>query len=168
MCKFSQAAEEVSSVTPRPKLITELLILDKSASNSIFNAAFIDETLRTLALLFPQNDHQTKRWLSSQTDTEGKPLDTALAKCGNLRTEERRFECFSFWRDRLIILKEAYDESRPKTISQWWFDRRNGEQWYTFWIAVLVFVVAITFGIIQSVEGALQVYLSYKALQGGG
>lgn len=157
-----------STSSNHPNFITRLLTPEKSASNSIFSVGFVDETLRTLALLFPQKDPQTKRWLSSQLDTEGKPLDTALSKCGSLHTEERRFESFSFWRDRLIILKEAYDESRPKTLSQWWFDRRNGEQWYTFWIAVLVFVVAITFGVIQSVEGALQVYLSYKALQSSG
>jgi len=138
------------------------------ASNRIYDVDFIDETIRTLALLFPQKDGETKRWLRSQLDSEGKPLDAALVKCGSLRTEERRFECFSFWRDRLVILKEAYDESRPKTLPQWWYDRRNGEQWYTFWIAVLVFVVATTFGVVQSVEGALQVYLSYRALQAGG
>jgi len=135
--------------------------------NSTFSDNFIDETIRTLALLFPQNDRATRRWLRSQQDSEGNPLDPALAQCGSIRTEDRRFERFAFWRDQLIILKEAYDDSRPKTLPQWWYDRRNGEQWYTFWIAVLVFLVAITFGIIQSVEGALQVYLSYKALQAG-
>ncbi|KAK0638644.1 hypothetical protein B0T16DRAFT_336850 [Cercophora newfieldiana] len=144
------------------------LMIQKQSPNSIFGIDFIDETIRTLALLFPQNDRNTKPWLHSQLDSGGAPLDTALTKCGSLRAEERRFECFSFWRDRLVILKEAYDESRPKTLLQWWFDRRNGEQWFTFWIAVLVFAVAITFGLIQSIEGALQVYLSYKALQSAG
>ncbi|KAK4175038.1 hypothetical protein QBC36DRAFT_347422 [Triangularia setosa] len=122
-------------------------------------ADFVEEIIRTLALLFPQNDRETKRWLHYQLDSEGRPLDAALAKCGSLWTKERRFECFSFWRDRLIR-KEAYDESRPKTMSY-------GEQWCTFWSTALVFIVTITFGILQIIEGALQVYLSYKALQNG-
>ncbi|KAK4213370.1 hypothetical protein QBC37DRAFT_172347 [Rhypophila decipiens] len=142
------------------------LMMQRKSPNKIFPPFLIDETIRTLALLFPQNNSQTKSWLKSQTDTQGKPLDPALGKCGSLRTEERRFENFSFWRDRLIILKEAYDDHRPKTMAQWWFDRRNGEQWYTFWIAVMVFIVAVGFGVIQSVTGILQVVVSYKALEG--
>ena len=38
-------------------------------------------------------------------------------------------------------------------------------QWYTFWVAILVFVMTVFFGFVQSVEGALQVYLSWKALE---
>jgi hypothetical protein len=80
-----------------------------------------------------------------------------------LRTRQRRLENFVFWRDRLVILKQAFDEAQPKALSQWWYDRRNGVQWYTFWVAILVFVTAIFFGVVQSVEGALQVYLAFEA-----
>jgi hypothetical protein len=127
--------------------------------------AFIDETLRTLALLFPQNDRETRRWLEAQVGPNGLPIDQMLCECGSLQAEGRRFEEFSFWRDRLVILKGTFDESRPKTLSQWWYDRRNGEKWYAFWVAVLVFAVAVVFGTIQSIEGALQVYYSYRALK---
>ncbi len=37
-----------------------------------------------------------------------------------------------------MVLKQVYDESTPKTLSQWWHDRRNGVQWYTFWVAIVV------------------------------
>jgi hypothetical protein len=33
-------------------------------------------------------------------------------------------------------------------------------QWYTFWVAALVLGLTIVFGLIQCVEGALQVYLA--------
>ena len=33
---------------------------------------------------------------------------------------------------------------------------------YTFWVAVLVLVLTIFFGLVQSIEGALQVYASFK------
>jgi hypothetical protein len=66
------------------------------------------------------------------------------------------------------MLKQVFDEAQPRTIVQWWHDRRNGVQWYTFWVAVLVLVLTILFGLIQSIEGALQVYASFKALSGPG
>ena len=56
----------------------------------------------------------------------------------------------------LIVLKEAYDEATPRVLSQWWYDRRNNVQWYTFWVAIMVFVVTTTLGIIQCIEGGLQ------------
>jgi preprotein translocase subunit SecG len=37
---------------------------------------------------------------------------------------------------------------------------------YTFWVAVLVLVLTIFFGLVQSIEGALQVYASFKGLDG--
>ena len=134
----------------------------------LFPENLVSETLKSLALLFPQNDSNTQKWLRSQAQTSAAtPVDPGVGRCGTLRTHDRRFEEFSFWHDRLVILKQAFDESRPWKLSQWWYDRRDGNQWYTFWIAVMVFVAAVIFGIIQCVEGALQVYISYKALQQG-
>lgn len=60
------------------------------------------------------------------------------------------------------MLKHVFDDAEPNTMSQWWYDRRKGPQWYTFWIAVVVLVLTIFFGVVQSVEGALQVYLTYN------
>lgn len=66
-----------------------------------------------------------------------------------------------------MVLRQALDEARPRTLAQWWHDRRNGVQWYTFWVAILVFLVTIFFGLVQSLEGALQVWLSWRALAQG-
>lgn len=88
-------------------------------------------------------------------------MDRRLTRCGNLNRCHRQVQNFKFWRDRLVILKQAYDEATPSTLSQWWHDRRNGVQWYTFWVAVLVLTLTIFFGLIQSIEGALQVYKAY-------
>ncbi|KAI0404883.1 hypothetical protein F4802DRAFT_597816 [Xylaria palmicola] len=138
------------------------LKFQKRVQRQMFPPGFVDETLRTLSLLLPQNDNRTQAWVGSQIEDHG--LDPLLAECGSLATHERRFENFHYWNNRLVILKQALDESRPTTLSQWWFDRRNGVQWYTFWVAILVFLVTIFFGLIQSLEGALQVYFSWKAL----
>jgi len=132
----------------------------------LFPEPFIDETLHTMALLFPQNCRRSRRWLLGQISENR--LDPDVARCGFLRSQERRIERFSFWHDRLIVLKQAFDESSPRGLQQWWNDRRNSVQWSTFWVAILVFVMTVFFGLVQSIEGGMQVYLSWKALHGEG
>jgi hypothetical protein len=135
----------------------------------LFPEGLVEETLRTLALLFPGNDPDGKKWFMRLPS--GLNLDQNAINCGYLKTDDRQIEHFKFWHDRLAILKQVFDEAQPKTISQWWYDRRNGVQWYTFWVAVLVLALTIFFGVIQSVEGGLQVYISFLALpprSGGG
>jgi hypothetical protein len=73
---------------------------------------------------------------------------------------------FDYWHDRLVILKQVFDEAEPSNIRQWWNDRRKRVQWYTFWVAALVLGLTVFFGVIQSVEGALQVYVSYSQASG--
>lgn len=138
----------------------EFLKFQAQAAVGFWPDGLLEETLQTLALLFPQNDTGTRRLIAGI-----KGIDQTVARCGSMRAQDRRFEKFSVWHDRLVILKEAFDESQPQTISQWWWDRRNRVQWYTFWVAILVFVLTVFFGMVQSIEGALQVYLSYKSLQ---
>ncbi|KKY37881.1 hypothetical protein UCDDA912_g02098 [Diaporthe ampelina] len=140
---------------------------------TILPAGIAHETLKTFALLFPQPDYVPSRrgkqykqqWLSNlRQDYEqdcGGVLDRRLTKCGTLDAKSRQIEQFKFWRDRLVILKQAYDDATPRTLSQWWHDRRNGVQWYTFWVAILVLVLTVVFGVIQCIEGGLQVYKAY-------
>jgi hypothetical protein len=71
--------------------------------------------------------------------------------------EGRNLNKFSYWRDRLIVIKEAYDDHEPRSLLQSWRDDRRPVQWWTFWIAVVVFVLAV----IQVVEGGLQTYKAY-------
>ena len=124
--------------------------------NMVFPAGFQEETQRTISLLFPANDHDTRRWLCRQSN-----IDAGMMKCHRLRADDRQIEKFHFWRERLSILKQIFDESEPKTLSQWWFDRRKGPQWYTFWVAIAVLALILLFGLVQSIEGALQVYKAW-------
>jgi len=87
-------------------------------------------------------------------------VDERVALCGNLQLEHRQIQHFYFWRDRLILLKEAYDEARPMSLRQWWYDRRNGPQWCTFWVAVLVLLITTALGVVQCIEGAFQAFRS--------
>ncbi|KAK1535799.1 hypothetical protein CPAR01_09341 [Colletotrichum paranaense] len=80
-----------------------------------------------------------------------------LGASGTLHAEARRIERFNFWRNRLVVLKQAYDDATPRTLSQWWYDRRNRVIWCTFWLAILVLVLGALVGVVQCVQGGLQV-----------
>lgn len=125
--------------------------------SDIFPAGFVEETLSTLALLFPQSDTGIKSWIRKLPPS----IDKNVRCCGHLRAEARQIENFKFWHDRLVILKGVFDEAEPKSLSQWWYDRRKHVQWYTFWVAILVLLLTIFFGIVQSIEGGLQAYKAF-------
>jgi len=128
-------------------------------NNTIFPPGFIEETIQTIKLLFPKGDRQTVDWFRKAA--KANELDLNVIHCGSLRADERQIDHFCFWHDRLVILKQVFDDSHPRAIFQWWHDRRNGVQWYTFWLAVWVLILTVFFGLVQAVEGALQVYKSY-------
>lgn len=131
----------------------------KRAQSQLFPPGLLQETLRTLALLFPRHDPLTNRYIKSLPPTI--TVDKQLTKCIQPRLSDRQIETYRFWHDRLIMLKQTYDQSQPATIWQWWYDRRNRVQWYTFWVAAVVLTLTIFFGMVQSIEGALQVYKAY-------
>ncbi|KAE8441857.1 hypothetical protein EG329_004212 [Mollisiaceae sp. DMI_Dod_QoI] len=134
--------------------------LECHRQSSLFPPGLIDETIQTLKLLFPGTDRETRKWFRRVSTQHG--LDKKVLKCGRLRAEDRRIENFHFWHDRLVILKQIFDEAEPDTLSQWWYDRRKRVQWYTFWVAAWVLALTILFGLTQCVEGALQVYKAFN------
>ena len=125
----------------------------------MFPAGLIEETLRTLALLFPQSDKDTKRWFKRNVSSA--KVDFNAIRCGQLRAEDRHIDQFKFWRDRLVVLKQVFDEAEPATWSQWWYDRRKGVQRYPFLLAAAALALTLLFGLITCVEGGLQVYKAY-------
>ncbi|KFY45317.1 hypothetical protein V494_01007 [Pseudogymnoascus sp. VKM F-4513 (FW-928)] len=137
-------------------------------SCDVFPKGLVEETIRTLALLLPEHDGDVEKWFyshESKIEKRGRlPLDPLARECGQLKAEARQIEHFQYWHDRLVILKQVFDEAEPKSIKQWWRDRRRGVQWYTFWVAALVLALTIIFGLVQCIEGGLQVWLSYKGL----
>jgi hypothetical protein len=149
----------------QPSYILIFLHFHSTQCSSFFPPGFIDETLRTMALLFPAYptpDNKTRNWLSRFSANLS--IDHNVIQCGHLKTDDRQIERFVFWHDRIVSLKQVYDEAQPRSLSQWWYDRRNGVQWYTFWVALLVLILTLLFGLIQCIEGAMQVYMAYSAL----
>jgi hypothetical protein len=141
------------------KIFHHVSFLEHHRTSAIFPDGLIEETLYTLKLLLPQYDKKSCKWFRGQHMKYF--LDGKASVCGHLTTEERQIENFVFWHDRLVILKQVFDEAEPSTIAQWWCDRRRRAQWYTFWVAAMVLGLTIFFGMIQCLEGGLQVYKAY-------
>lgn len=129
----------------------------------IFPIGFIDETLRTISLLVPPSLGEANPWFRQEQQKHR--LDERAGLCDRLNSSERRIDKFYFWRERLVLLKRTYDDAEPKTLSQLWVDDRKKTQWFTFWVAVLVFIMTIFFGVIQSVASIIQAWASVKALR---
>jgi hypothetical protein len=118
----------------------------------------IDETLRTLALLFPSTD-DTRTWFKKLAP--GEAVDTRVIQCGQLRAEDRHIDAFVFWRDRLVVLKQTFDEKEPTSWLQWWHDKRRGLQRYLFLLAAIALILSLFIGLLQCVLGGIQVYKAY-------
>ena len=138
------------------------LDLHKLSKASILPDDLIDETLLTLALLLPSSDAKVQTWLCKKQ--KELCLDPSIGSYGPLNAAARQIENFHYWRDRLVILKQAFDESEPQTLSIWWHDDRKKVQWFTLWVAVLVLVLTIVFGIVTSVSGIVQAWASVRAM----
>lgn len=122
------------------------------------------ETLQTLALLIPRANRDCKRWFERVHSQDTDDIDKAAGDVALLHWA-RSPEKYNYWGQRLIMIKDAYDASEPKALGQWWHDRRRKVQWYTFWVAILVLVLTIVFGLIQSVTGVMQVYYATHPIQ---
>ncbi|KAJ5918620.1 hypothetical protein N7466_010612 [Penicillium verhagenii] len=101
-----------------------------------------------------EGDKETEKWYRKHNGPE--ELDPNIVRCGKI---SKQIEDYKYWHDRLIVLKREFDHSRPSNMTQWWNDRRDASQWYPLWVAISLTVL---FGLVQSVEGALQVYKAYK------
>lgn len=132
---------------------------------NLFPDGLLDETVQTLALLIPQGNTDCKRWCDRQQKLNLNKLDVKVWGLTLHLREGRELGSYKYWGERLNVLHRAFDGSQPKSPGQFWKDRRNKVQWYTFWIAVLVLVLTIVFGLIQSVTGILQVNLAYHSLK---
>ena len=66
---------------------------------------------------------------------------------------------YPYFGQRLKALQDRYNKAAPTSLSQMWFDRRKPVEWAILWVAVVVFILTVLFGLISSVAGILQVAL---------
>lgn len=69
----------------------------------------VDETIYTLALLFPTHDQDSTKWVEKQQSKLR--VDPVAMKCDQLKLEERQIDHFNFWHDWLVVLKQFLDDS---------------------------------------------------------
>ena len=139
------------------------LQLHKALQSSLFQEGLVDETIRTISLLVPPILGEFNPWFLKQRRKH--KIDAQAGNCARLNSSQRQIENFIFWRDRLVLLKRTFDDAEPRSISQLWWDDRKKTQWFTFWVAVLVFFMTVFFGVIQSVAGIVQAWASVQSLK---
>lgn len=117
------------------------------------------ETERTIDLLFPTAAFKESKRMKRLSEKNF--VDIEVAEPGQ---RSRDLSLYPTWGERLSLIQEAFDDSRPKRLKQWYWDRRRRNDWATFWIAVVVFCLTVVFGIISSVTSIMQLVVSYRAL----
>jgi len=134
----------------------KIFLLSHLESCDIFPKALLEETLKTLDLLFP-SDKKTQNLLLDEkqpffrTHNPGSPRATD-------------FGDFAYWRHRLVVLHDAFTEP-PTSFHQMWYDRRNPMQWWTFWLAAIITLLTAVFGIISSYASLRQTTLAEQSYE---
>ena len=126
-------------------------------TESIFPEGSLDETIRTLDLLFPFGDDRTKEYL----EHEGQ-LFYGLSLPRHSQSVSADLNDFRYWQDRLTVLYDVLDRP-PSRFCGMWTDRRNRMQWWTFWLAVFFSPLTLVFGVAGLILGFKQLRLSQKA-----
>ena len=115
--------------------------------------AVVLETIYSLNLLFPHWDPGTNKFLAKH--------DQHFHKIGPF-DGPRTLDLLEFdhWRDRLSEVYEEIFRSPPVSWSQLWQDRRNPQQFWTFWIALIILALTA----VSTVAAIIQAWASVKAL----
>ncbi|KAL6707080.1 hypothetical protein ACN47E_004832 [Coniothyrium glycines] len=141
----------------------------KDSKLPLFPKGFAEETLDTLRLLLPENDRKTRVWLEDEFKMRAgySCFDRGLLKCGyfKLGHPSRSLKHYKFWRDRLEVLKDTVEEATPpsKALLKALRDRKAGDRWLNSWVAMFAIGLTLFFGLVQSIEGAIQVYKAYHS-----
>ena len=117
------------------------------------------ETELTLRLLLRPNDLRSARHNYRLAQKARVDLELGLDKAAPLDLAS-----YPIWGHRLAKIQQRYNAAVPEVASQWWYDDRQRREWATFWVAVIVFVLTVVFGLISTAVGILQVYAAFRAL----
>ena len=113
----------------------------------------LEESKLSLDLLFPFWDSRTIKLLAKEKQNfhEYGPFES---------TRILTLLDFDHWRDRLLELHEEVFLAPPVSWAQLWSDRRNPQQFWTFWIALMILLLTVT----STVATIVQAWASTKAL----
>ena len=121
---------------------------------AIIPETILNETIQSLDLLFPHWDFRTNKLL--------KEHGQSFHQMGPFPSSRKLNLCdFEHWHDHLAELYEEVYCCPPASWAQLWADRRNPQQWYTFWIALLILLLTI----ITTLVSIVQAWASVRSLQ---
>ncbi|KAK7937670.1 uncharacterized protein PG986_014538 [Apiospora aurea] len=132
--------------------VSVLKRLKESLPRNLLPPAYFDETLATIKLMIPHSQPGCNAWLEGQISQYSLDANVRYRESAN-----RDKDGYAHWHHRLSLIAETFDMTGPSTFRQWWYDRRNMERWWGFWLLVIGVFLAVLFGLIQSVTGILQV-----------
>jgi hypothetical protein len=113
----------------------------------------------TLRLLYRPIEHSSLK--RNRTISKTKFVDL---EAGDGETAPLDLGSYPIWRHRLAEVQDRYNAARPGALRQWWYDRRKKSEWATLWIAIVVFVLTVFFGLISSITSIMQVYAAFRVL----
>jgi hypothetical protein len=112
------------------------------------------ETILSLDLLFPAWDRRTNELLEKHGQSFHQTGPFEVSRTLNLMD-------FDYWRDRLLEVYEEIFQSPPVSWAQLWRDRRNPQQFWTFWIALVILALTV----VSTFTGIIQAWASVKSLR---
>lgn len=114
----------------------------------------LEETIQSLNLLFPLGDRDTNIFLTKEKQS------FHLSRPHVMQADSMSFSDFDHWRDRLLEVREVLD-APPVSWAQLWRDRRNPQQFWTFWIALIILALTA----LSLIASVVQAWATLKALQ---
>lgn len=143
--------------------MTNFRINDSQQYEPILPRELLQETICTLILLFPNWEKDTQKLLA-RYNQEFPDLAPLFEEVFSLQYPHRpSLRDFVFWRERLLELHETVYMAPPDSWRQLLLDNRNPLQYYTFWIAAVVFVFSLGSFILSIV----QTWAALQALEKG-
>ena len=129
----------VLMVFPYKASLAELLANTDWASSptpATIPKTVLAETIESLNLLFPLDDPATTKFLHDHQEDFHLYPPHDEPKTLNLKE-------FDIWRDRLFELHEVVFSAPPVSWKQLWFDRRNPQLFWTFWLALFIAMINV-------------------------
>ena len=113
----------------------------------------LDETIKTLDVLFPPWHDRTVQFLRDQ-DQDFHLLPPVPRDLPKLRE-------FTYWRERMIDVVIEF-ESPPRNWKHIWRDRRYPVAFWTFWIGISIFAMTLLFGLIGALLAGMALHAAVQ------
>lgn len=120
--------------------------------SSPLESGLLEETSRTLDLLFPSWDGATRKVLRRM----GKDFDLL-----NPKQRILDLEYYPYWKDRLLEVYEDVFQADPEGIGQLWRDRRDPQKFWTFWVAMVILMLTM----VSTGASIIQTWVAIKVMQ---